>query len=125
MALKTTSERLGPYLTAYIKDHVIGEADLAEAALKAKKKNNRPSMPKLHHRIVKHLIAKGFPSSKAWPIAVEAVAKGCLLGISSLPGDKGKKVKLGKKARAEYCKAYAQWKKNHKGTGFGKKIGRG
>ncbi len=82
-------------------------------------------MPRLYHSIVKKLIAKGYPPSIAWPIAVEAVAKGCLLGISSLPGDKGKKVKLGAKARAKYCKGYKQWKSNHKGTGMGKKVGKG
>ncbi len=83
-------------------------------------------MPRLYHRIVKHLIAKGYLPEAAWPIAVEAVAKGCLLGISSLPGDKGKKVKLGKKARTRFCKAFAEYKKSHpKGTGYGKRIGKG
>jgi hypothetical protein len=86
----------------------------------------RPHMPRLYHEIVRHLLANGFTSAQAWPIAVEAVAKGCTMGISSLPEKAGGKKKLGVKARARYCAAYAEWKKSHpKGSGIGKKIGRG
>ncbi len=86
------------------------------------------SMPQLHHSLVKHLKKAGYPSNAAWPIAVEAVAIGCLKGETNLPkpGKKGETQKLGKAARARYCAAYKIYKSNHpKGTGYGKKRGKG
>lgn len=83
---------------------------------------SRPLLPELYHRIHDHLKKKGIPDNVAWPIAVEAVAKGCLTGKTSFKhsGD------FGAVARARYCEAYAAYKKSHpKATGFGKKFGRG
>lgn len=68
--------------------------------------------PPLYHRIVKHLMAKGMSESHAWATAVNAVRKGCLEGDANFPG----KNEFGPIARAKYCAAYAQWKKNHRGT---------
>lgn len=73
------------------------------------------SMPRLHHRIKNHLIKKGFTESQAWAIAVSSVAKGCATGDTNFPG----KQSMNKISRAEYCKAWAEWKKNHSGTGVG------
>ena len=83
----------------------------------------RPHMPELYNRIHDHIVRKGMTDSAAWAIAVKAVAKGCLEGEADFPG----KQTFGPIARARYCAAYAQWKKDHpRGTGYGKvKEGRG
>lgn len=83
----------------------------------------RASLPKLYHEIHDHLVADGKPDSIAWPIAIAAVAKGCLSGKTTFPNQ----AKFGAVARARYCAAYAEYKKSHpKGTGFGKNFsGRG
>lgn len=73
--------------------------------------DKRPHMPKLYHRIHKHLVAAGMSEDRAWAVTVNAVRKGCLTGDLNFKGlqkmDKGK--------RAEWCAAYAQWKKSHPG----------
>lgn len=76
----------------------------------------RPHMPRLHHRIHDHVMKAGkFTDSAAWAIAVDAVAKGCKSGDTNFPG----KQTMGAVSRARYCAAYAEWKKNHSGSGRG------
>jgi hypothetical protein len=78
--------------------------------------------PPLYHRIVKHLMAKGFSESHAWATANRAVAKGCLTGELNFPGHQ----EMNKGNRAQWCAAYAAWKRTHpKGSGLGKSPGRG
>lgn len=78
--------------------------------------------PPLYHRIVKHLMAKGFSESHAWATANRAVAKGCLEGDTNFPGRQD----MGPISRARYCAAYAAWKRSHpKGSGLGKVPGKG
>ncbi len=87
------------------------------------------SMPELYEQHVKKLKEKGYPSRIAWPIVVEQIALGCLTGETTLPkpgGTKREKQELSKGTRASWCKSYALYKSNHpKGTGYGKKRGRG
>lgn len=73
--------------------------------------DKRPSMPRLYHRIHDHLVAKGMPSGRAWAVAVNAVRKGCLSGDLNFKGLQS----MSKPKRAEWCAAYAQWKKSHPG----------
>lgn len=81
----------------------------------------RPHMPRLYHRIHDHLVKKGFTDKQAWAIAVEAIAKGCTTGDTNFPG----KQEMGTIGRTRYCNAYREWRRTHKGTGFGKAPGRG
>lgn len=79
---------------------------------------NRPHMPALYHRIFDHIKAEkpSWSDSRVWATVVRAVAKGCLTGDVNFPG----RQKMGAVKRAEWCRAYAQWKKSHpKGSGLG------
>lgn len=72
----------------------------------------RAKMPALYDRIHKHLVAKGIEDGHAWAVTVNMVRRGCLTGDLNFKGiqqmDKGK--------RAQWCAAYAEWKKSHPGT---------
>ena len=68
-------------------------------------------MPALHERIRNHIVKSGYPAKYAWGAAVNAVRKGCLTGDVNFPG----KQSMNAVSRAEYCKAYREWKKNHPG----------
>lgn len=82
--------------------------------------------PQLYHEHVKKLMEHGFPENIAWPIVNEQIALGCLTGKTTLPTMGGGKQKLTAEVRENWCAAYSEWKKTHtKGTGFGKKPGRG
>lgn len=73
----------------------------------------RPSMPDLHERIKKHVCKDnpGWTESRCWAVAVDAVRRGCLTGDTNFPG----KQEMNAVSRAQYCKAYAEWKKSHPG----------
>ena len=81
-----------------------------------------PSMPALYRRIHDALLRDGVvkTDSAAWAMATSEVARGCRYGKTG-------RVKLKGVTKAQYCAAYAQWKKSHpKGSGFGKNVkGRG
>lgn len=74
--------------------------------------DKRPHLPKLYHRIHRHLVEKGMSESHAWAVTVNMVRKGCLEGDLNFKGIQ----QMSKPKRAEWCKAYAEYKKSHPGT---------